>query len=375
MKKCIVCGSPLIEAMYNPGNLPLSCSHTNLTTTKEEALKAKRFPMEFYQCQICSHVFNVMYDPNVIKYDTGATIMYTETEEWAEHINRSVEGLGFCLDAGYMATVLEVGANDGSFIDALEGRYTLRAIGFDPGTHNHKNIFTDYFRPAIDIQLYNPNLIVCRHTLEHMEDPRVFVSEIAHYSYVHDCAPYVFIEVPNFEASYAQSRIQDLTYAHVSQFTRFSLSNLFELSGYTIIECGLGFNDEVIIGIFKPNLKNRGITKFNETVSKSRQSIVDIDDVVVWGGSGKCASFLNIHKAAKITHVVDSDASKVGLYVPGTGQEIKDPCSIQPYESILIPNVWRAREIYREIQERGLKYKQILVPKNGKLHEYTDSNP
>ncbi len=371
---CLVCGSTIIEAMYNPGDLPLSCSHTNLTTTKEKALKAKRFPMEFYQCQICSHVFNVMYDPNVIKYDTGATIMYTETDEWKEHINKSVEGLGFCLDVGHRATVLEVGANDGSFLATLKDRYHVKTIGFDPGINGSKTVIKDYFCPQIDLLVYKPNLIVCRHTLEHMEDPRDFVSKISQYSYELDYTPYVFIEVPNFEAAYSQGRIQDLIYAHVSQFTRFSLSNLFELSGYSVRECGLAFNDEVILGIFKPNLKDHGVAKFNDIVSESIQLIVDLEDIVVWGGSGKCASFLNVYNKANITHVVDSDENKIGLYVPGTGQEIKSPSSIQPHESILIPNIWRAKEIYREIQTRGLKYKQILIPKNGKLHEYTDTN-
>lgn len=47
--------------------------------------------------------------------------------------------------------------------------------------------------------------------------------------------------------------------------------------------------------------------------------------VAVWGGTGKSAAFIHAHHmdAQRFPLVVDSDESKAGAYVPGTGQKIQ----------------------------------------------------
>ena len=368
--KCLVCGSQLLSKLYDPGPLPLSCSDIYLEDTPEEAHNAPRYPMEFVRCQICSHTFNIKFNPDDIHYEDGATIMYTETSIWEEHIDKTVTALGAHLVLGPATTVLEIGANDGSYLDALQDRYNCSAVGFDPGTNNPDSFIKDYFDPQRDLMEYFPNLIVCRHTLEHMEDPRGFISNLAYWCMVYGQSPYVFSEVPNFEKAYIQGRIQDLTYAHVSQFTETSLVKLFELSGYSTWSHELTFEDEIIVGLFQPSLSEKSVERYNDTVQSSIESLKGLDDLVLWGGSGKCASFLNIYDT-NIKHVVDSDPSKIGLYVPGTGQEITSPNTIKPHETIVIPNVWRAHEIYQEIKHRDLEYKNILLPIDGELREYT----
>ncbi len=368
--KCLVCGSTLLSKLYDPGPLPLSCSDIYLEDTPEEARNAPRYPMEFVRCQICSHTFNIKFNPDDIHYEDGATIMYTETSIWETHINNTVTGLGYALGVGPDTTVLEVGANDGSYLGALQDRYKCPVVGFDPGTNNTDNVIKDYFNPERDLKDHTPYLIVCRHTLEHMEDPRGFTSQLAHWCMVYEQSPYVFIEVPNFEKAYTQGRIQDFTYAHVSQFTEASLIKLFELSGYSVKGCETTFEEEIILGVFQPNLSNQSVDQYNDNVKRGIESLKGLDDLVLWGGSGKCASFLNIYDTS-IKHVVDSDPSKIGLYVPGTGQEIRSPDTIQAHETIVIPNVWRAPEIYQEIKARKLEYKTILLPEGGELREYT----
>ncbi len=365
---CLVCGSDILCDLYPIGDLPLSCLDTYLKPTESEAKDVTKFPMEFVQCQVCSHIFNTIYDPHVIQYDSGATIMYNTTSEWAKHLNNVLHYLGGFLEAN--STVVEIGSGDGSFLRELQLRYQVDMVGFDPGTTRPKNVIQDYFVPQRDLKKYHPNLIVCRHTLEHMEDPRSTLSDLSYWCREYDMSPWVFMEVPNFESAFEQGRVQDLTYAHVSQFSEESFSTLLGLSGFETYMGLSTFNDEILVGMFCPNLPTRPLREYNRIVKNSLQSLIAIEDIVVWGGSGKCASFLNIYHEANITHVVDSDTKKIGRYVPGTGQLITDPSTIQPHESILIPNAWRAGDIYHEIQSRGLQYKQILIPSEGELNEY-----
>jgi hypothetical protein len=95
----------------------------------------------------------------------------------------------------------------------------------------------------------------------------------------------------------------------------------------------------------------------------------------LWGGTGKSAAFLNMFglDAERFPTVVDSDPNKVGKYVPGTGQMIQSVDSLRnkiASPTIIITTPWRANDIYREIQLKVLRYRQILVLKDGCLNEY-----
>ena len=74
--------------------------------------------------------------------------------------------------------------------------------------------------------------------------------------------------------------------------------------------------------------------------------------VAIWGGTGKCAAFLQAHRvdAQRFPLVVDSDPEKVGTYVPGTGQRIqgRDALAGTPIDVLIVPTQWRARDIVEE---------------------------
>lgn len=102
--------------------------------------------------------------------------------------------------------------------------------------------------------------------------------------------------------------------------------------------------------------------------------------VAIWGGTGKCAAFLQAHRvdAQRFPLVVDSDPDKVGSYVPGTGQRIqgRDALAGKPIDVLLIPTQWRARDIVEEAQRHGLQVEQVLIPHNGHLVDFrTGAHP
>ena len=79
--------------------------------------------------------------------------------------------------------------------------------------------------------------------------------------------------------------------------------------------------------------------------------------MTVWG-SGKSAAFMNHYGLDRIRfpEVVDSDESKVGTHVPGTGQEIqfRDILKTRAPDILIIPPQWRAADILLEMHREEL---------------------
>ena len=103
-------------------------------------------------------------------------------------------------------------------------------------------------------------------------------------------------------------------------------------------------------------------------------------DIAVWGGTGKASAFINRYglDAERFPLVVDSDFSKVGTFVPGTGQAIMAPTILnkRPVDVIVVATHWRARDIALEIETRGIQCAQLLLEHNGALVDYdTGAHP
>ena len=83
---------------------------------------------------------------------------------------------------------------------------------------------------------------------------------------------------------------------------------------------------------------------------------------VIWGGGAKTVSFLNmVSMSGVISHVVDINPNKQGLYIPGSGQEIIAPdflMSYQPDVVVLMNPIYR-REV--ELKLKEIKVKTMLI--------------
>jgi len=96
--------------------------------------------------------------------------------------------------------------------------------------------------------------------------------------------------------------------------------------------------------------------------------------VVIWGGTGKGAAFINRYgvDAGRFPHVVDSDADKIGTFVPGMGQEIRSPAGLKEtaVDVVIVPTQWRARDIVGEMEEIGLTVNSVLIEHDSSLIDY-----
>lgn len=368
--KCPICHSSRVIELYDAGDHPASL--TDMKRTESESVNLELLPIKMQLCKQCMHVFNSDFDPNKISYDGSGCRMYNEGEGWKEHM-RKVRRIAL---SQYEGVILEVGAGDCSFLKSLDTDAVLYAI--DPCDEvavpgiNYKMKHFD----VDDIpEMYTPMLIVMRHFLEHLEDPRKYIEDII--EKVKRKRIRFLIEVPCSDSAIRSTRIEDWTYEHPHNFTQSSMQTLMDLCGLRAnIQCS--YNGEVMV-VSAKYVGNETKDYHTETVldnyKKAALNMVRAsrwfgqDDVAFWGGAGKSAMFLRRFGAPDDAFVVDSHKNKWGLYVPGTGILIRNP-EVLRFESpkhIIVTTNWRAEDIYKEILHKELPFKAVWTFINGEM--------
>lgn len=386
---CIACGFHLTHELYHPADQPLSV--LNLPRTRQEARNALRFPMNFRVCANCGHIFNVDFDYYHIPYENDSNLMYNKAKMWGDHLNGLVERL--VNDYGAKGkTLVDIGCGDGEFFKILLDRNLgNRCVGFEPGPEAHnaeKNgleVYRDYFIGKRDLPRIRPDFLVCRHVIEHMDNPRQFVSEIAYWCNICGVFPLFVAEVPRIDNAIAQGRINDFLYEHPSNFTEFSFRNMFEASGYQVLDVQAEYGDEVVVLVGRPHKSQRpanvaeSTKRYRQRLKGQRETVAkalsDLQSegkrIAIWGATGKGAAFLNTFafSGEQFSLVVDSDHAKVGRFVAGTAQQIRPPEDLleNPADVIVITTQWRAMDIAHEIRARKIPHERILVVRNGEL--------
>ena len=392
MTQCPACHGRIVEPFYSPGPQPLMA--LNLSRTREGAKNSPLYPMNFYICCFCGHIFNSDFDYAKVPYEEDSNLMYNQGFGWQTHLEQMASILrGGNREPG--KTIIDIGAGDGGFLDILSQQYMKEGIGarciaFEPGIESETcrtlgiEVYTDYFIPRRDIRKFDPDILVCRHVLEHLQAPRDFVAEIAYQANMNEVFPLFFAEVPCITKALSTNRITDFLYEHVSNFTQRSLQVMFESAGWVTQNSFLAYNDEVVVWIGRPKPLDLpfakqarvfqdhtwdAVTNIRFGLDNRRQDGLTI---AFWGGTGKGAAFLNAYHLDK-DRVVDSDIFKVGRHVPGMAQRIEhsDALLKKPVDVIVITTRWRAADIYAEIKRKGIKYSELLVLDDSYLRAYT----
>ncbi|MBR0568016.1 methyltransferase domain-containing protein [Azoarcus sp. L1K30] len=313
--------------------------------------------------------------------------MYNSGVSWRGHLSDLREQLLAHLPSN--PTVVEIGCGSGEFLQGLCEHRPGRYIGFDPQAREEGAIGTVeirqcLFSPLEHISELKPNLIVIRHVLEHLLDPFVLLERMAWAASLEGLDCKLFAEVPCIDVALRHGRLADFYYEHYSQFTTRSFEYLIRRAG-KLMSVAHGYGDEVVFGLATlgvpaeqlesavwTDVSLARVSGFRIKVAAQLDAMVDARKrVVIWGGVGKAASFMNYYglDAERFPLVVDSDMRKVGSHVPGTGQLIqsigalKDEC----FDVLLIPANWRVRDVMQEAERLGVRFAVALIEHEGEL--------
>ncbi len=387
---CPACGHHVAYPFFDGGPQPLAT--VAWPSTEEEARNMDRLPLDFVRCVSCGHVSNASFNYEHVPYTDKPNRMFNKGVLWSQHLRSVLNDMAQRLRGG--ATVVEIGHGDGSLLTTLAGlRTDCLFIGFDPhgvsqSQSTQVELRASLFEPGRDVAELSPDLIISRHVLEHLMNPLGFVQQIAFAVASLGLQSTLYLEVPCIDRAIDTRRSVDFYYEHNSHFTTDSFTRMLERCGVAIDAIRHGYDGEVIYGFVRLGTQLGQVetalesAHFAGAMEASRVRIVEqLDDlhrsgrtVAVWGGTGKSAAFINRHgmDSERFPTVVDSDALKVGTFVPGAGQEIRsrDWLVSHPVDVLIIPPQWRAVDILIEMQSAGIATKQVLIEHGGHLIDY-----
>jgi SAM-dependent methyltransferase len=358
--------------------LPVSCNH--LCTSRAAALSEPRAAVSLNFCPDCGHVFNSEYDSARLKYQPG----YESSLGGSLRFRKYDDALVDMLLKRYRlrkCLIVEIGCGRGHFLQKLCETGDNSGIGYDPSYSAEAPARSELTNIVIRPEAYGSciseqaaDFICSRHTLEHVGEPRDFLSNIWRSS---RAGVPVFFEVPNGLYTLRDGGIWDIIYEHCSYFTPSSLARLFYETGFDPIGVQEAFAGQFLTIHAMTSTRQRGPTSsarsdlgalissfvrtYESKLSRWGLKLQKLQSegrrVVVWGGGAKATTFLNLLKPAAIDYVIDVNPRKQGNYVIGTGQQIVPPEFLREYpvDEIICLNPNYVEEIGSETRALGLQ--------------------
>ncbi len=242
-------------------------------------------------CTSCSFVFQSSAYTN--EYDKNIEILYknykiVDIYNFPNRNYYNLKALNFVSDSienTINYNVLEIGSNRGDFLYLLKEKFSnINILGCEPTEFKNLNVPT--VNSFFDAQLFNTrfDLIIVRHTLEHIKNPKIFIKELTK---IISQKGKVFIEVPNIINS-LDNMIEDFTPDHVNYFSSQTLENIF--LNYNVLKKD---DTELLYTIFeyssskKKNNINTNIEclfdNYNEKFLNIKKQIKDYNRIVFYG--------------------------------------------------------------------------------------------
>jgi hypothetical protein len=387
---CPVCKSSDIKNSIAINDMPVYCNV--LFDNQENAVTVSKGDIHLGYCNDCGHVFNYAFDKSLMDY----TADYENSLHFSPIFNQYAEELAQRLIDTYNIRgkeIVEIGCGKGDFLKMLCDRGENQGHGFDRSfdpTRNpddvpknitfHQDFFDEQYSHL------NPELICCRHVLEHIDEPQAFLQNLR--EIIGGRNPVIYFEVPNALYTLKDLGIWDLIYEHCGYFTQNSLERVFVSSGYEILDIGESFGGQFLYiearptedstTIFSEDKKSRlqelavyvndFEANYNATVDKWFHVLNELRQLnstaVVWGGGSKGVTFLNILKPGEtISYVIDVNPHKHNKFVAGTGQQVKEPSFLKTYQpkKVVIMNPIYRDEIETCIKGLGLNIEVVCV--------------
>ena len=324
--------------VFNQFNVPIF--QNKVYPTEAEAQKAPIVNVELVQSLRSGFIFNKTFNPDVMNYDIHYQNEQANSPFFQNHLQ---EVLKLLLSFGIKdKKVVEIGCGKGVFFDImLENQ--IDCIGFDP-TYEGDNprIVKEYFSEIYnDI---NAEVIIMRHTLEHIPNPFSFIHTIAK---ANNYQGYLFVEVPTFDWIDEKNAFWDIFYEHCNYFTKSSLGAMFEEA---IVESFFGgqyiylWADLAKLRTEIPQIviHKRNNLNFDRQIEKYKTLLAENPSIAIWGAGAKGSTFLNLLDSEKkhVQYVIDINPLKQEKYIAHTGHPICSPDILtqKPVETIIVMN-------------------------------------
>ncbi|HIF41227.1 MAG TPA: methyltransferase domain-containing protein [Planctomycetes bacterium] len=383
---CSACGGGSLEPLFETLQTPvLLCE---LWPDEASAVACPRGDIRLALCGTCGLIENHAFRPELVHYSDA----YENSLEGSALFKEYQEALAQDVIERHglrHKRVMEVGCGNGSFLLRLCEETGNTGLGFDPSYPSELpstrldgsvQFHRAYFGPGQEHP--RVDIVVSRQVLEHIPEPRPFLSDVLKAGLAPGAHSAVVLEVPNTEATLRNLALWEVTYEHCTYFTRGSLARLLASCGFDVIHSEQTYADQFITLDARPSAASTGeiraeIEDLESLKELARSFAANYADhllywtqrlqswategqrVALWGSGTRGISFLNLADTDRsISTVIDVNPRKHGKHLPGTGQMIVGPDSLKPGEGepdvVLVVNPIYREEITRDLRERGL---------------------
>lgn len=377
---CPVCASENTQIGEQRSAVPILMN--KLYGSRAEARSAVLGELEIVFCQDCGFTWNARFDPARIAYDESYENDQTHSQAFQAHIEARVADVVAAAPAGAGLNFLEIGCGQGGFIGEVArraGAHLSSAEGFDPawrganasgpaGSRIHKMYFDEASARRL---VHPPNVVVTRHTIEHIPQPVGFLSNIRR-ALGDASRARLFVETPSVAWILRHEAIQDFFYEHCTLFTTPALAYALRRAGFRVLRVDHVFDGQYLWAeaeaadeaVGSPP-KTAGIGSLagarDRFVSRWRASVRNASSkgpVAIWGAGAKGVSFATLidPDGTLIDHAIDINPAKQNRWLAGSGVQVLSPESAaqRAPRSIFLMNPIYHREVHARAVQAGL---------------------
>jgi len=373
---CPSCNGGGVSDVVSLKHQPVLCNQ--LWRSEADARAAPTASIDLAFCPDCTLLANRSFQPDKIAY----TACYENALHFSPRFRAFAEELGEGLISRHGlkgGRIIEIGCGDGYFLDLMVRLGAATATGFDPAMADRTTSFVqspnvrivaDAFREG---QLQTDfNALICRHVLEHIPEPLVFMKDIR--DAIRDRSCVVYFEVPNGEWILRTSSIWDVIYEHVTYWTVPAIETLFWRAGFRPLNIRSAYGDQFLsieavpdtpdpdylpaaavrqqMWDLQEGMRERAAEKLDYWNRRIGDLSHESRQAALWGAGSKGVTFANAMAQVGdcLVALVDLNTRKHGGFVPGAALPV-----IAPEElcDLLVSDVLVSNDIYLdEIQHR-----------------------
>lgn len=375
---CIACGARSTETLVELLAIPVVANDLHEDVASARAAACGDMRIEY--CSTCHHFFNSRFDDSLIAYSAN----YETSLHFSRVFEEYAAGLVQKLIREYGIAgkrILEIGCGRGEFLNSLCAGGANQGIGFDtsydggdtigdraPGLTIHDTYFD------ADLELEPFDLLVSQQVLEHVTNPREFLSDLVSHPSVATGDALLYLEVPNGLYTFENDGIWDLIYEHVSYFSLDSLERLVKNCGCEIVESGESYGGQYLYVIaqisgqvshdHEAHLNYDFVDGFSERFDaklafwRDELAAADVSaKTYVWGAGSKGITFCNIVDPDRLLGgLIDRHPNKVGKHICATGLAIgaAEDLSDDEVDRVVVMNPLYLDEIRGDLQHAGI---------------------
>ena len=386
---CPICKSSHVSLFEHRSDVPVMMHR--LYDTAADAIACKRATLTMQRCLDCGFSWNSAFDPAIVDYDDLYENAQTHSAIFIKHVEDCAQLIIGSVPAGSPIDYLEIGCGQGDFLELcarLSGDRLRTAVGFDPsfrGADGERRgpatIHKVYFTASTAERLkHAPNIVVSRHTIEHIPNPASFLTAIRN-ALGPASEARLFIETPCIDWIIKNRAMHDLFYEHCSIFNAESLAFAMEDAGFTGVQVEHVFGGQYLLanGNAGPPKKKASMPAstaadhispdaafhYAEHWHREMAAAAERGPVAIWGAGAKGVTFAFLldPNGARIQHVIDINPAKQGKYLAGSGIQIVSPevaAGISP-ATIFVMNPNYIEEIRKTALAAGISARLIPI--------------